>query len=267
MGQKEQLSNAVLEQTKQEFLVDTLSVNRAALLTGALGGNIGGAINSILSKELHMPTRMFDQRCMDQSLRFDVCDEGDISMMLDSFFTWYPMGDVLVLCHGDMDLKWFEDMSDQDIDYLIETNLISHMKIIRRWVNLTLHKAYKKYIVIIGSMAYTSVLNGSTTYCVAKAGLAMLVRSLAWELAPKNYNVIGIHPSNTLDTPMTERTIQKIEEFRSISREAAEAYWSAVLPKNSFLTKEEIGRHVAHFCSGDADYLSGSNIELRGGQR
>lgn len=175
--------------------------------------------------------------------------------------------DILVVGHGDMDLKWFEDYTFNDFEYSINENVLSQMKLVKEWVKNTIDAPYKKYIVLIGSMAYDNVLNGSIPYMVGKAGLSMLVRGLAWELAPKNYNVIGVHPSNTLDTPMTDKTIEKITQFRNIDRAEAENYWGAILPKEKFLTKDEISELINFFVSGKCDYLSGSNIELRGGQR
>jgi ketoreductase len=116
-------------------------------------------------------------------------------------------------------------------------------------------------------MAYKAVLNGSSPYCAAKAGLAHFARCLAWELAPKAFDVFCVHPSNTKGTPMTEETIKGLMRYRGLDRKEAEAYWGAVLPKWQWLLPENIADLVSFLVSGKAEYLSGANLDMAGGQR
>lgn len=174
--------------------------------------------------------------------------------------------DTLVLAHGVNEMAWFENASR--IGHVINTNLTGTAYAAQAFVRATLDKPYHKHIVMIGSMAYCNVLNASATYCASKAGLAMLARCLAWELAPKGYTVVAVHPSNVEGTPMTEATIQGIMRVRDVDREVAEEYWGAVLPKDTWLQPEDIADVVSYIVGGGAGgYLSGANIELRGGQR
>lgn len=173
----------------------------------------------------------------------------------------------LIMCHGYTYMDWLENMSDPNIDQIIAVNLYGSIRMIKQFVQQTINKPYRKKIITIGSMAYNHVLNGSSVYCASKAGLNHFIKCAAWELAPKGYDVYIIHPSNVLNTPMTEETIQGLMRYRQLSREDAEAYWGASLPKNSFLTKEEIAQHVDYLLGDNTEYLSGCPIELTGGQR
>ena len=66
---------------------------------------------------------------------------------------------------------------------------------------------------------------------------------------------------------MTRKTIEGLMRYRHLTLEQATAYWGAVLPKDHWLQPEEIADTVYHLISGKADYQSGANIELAGGQR
>jgi hypothetical protein len=66
---------------------------------------------------------------------------------------------------------------------------------------------------------------------------------------------------------MTEDTIQDLMRYRNLSREQAEEYWGANLPRESFLTKEQIAHYIHYLIFLDTGYLSGCPIELAGGMR
>jgi len=175
--------------------------------------------------------------------------------------------DTLIMCHGVSHLDWFEDCPIEKMKEIIDVNFYGSLNMAQIFVQATIDKPYRKRIISIGSMAYKAVLNGSVAYCASKAALAQAMRCMAWELAPKGYDVFCIHPSNTLDTPMSEETIEGLMRYRELSREQAEAYWNDSMLRDESLTKDEIARLIASIVYNQFAYLSGSNIELSGGQR
>jgi NAD(P)-dependent dehydrogenase (short-subunit alcohol dehydrogenase family) len=187
--------------------------------------------------------------------------------MSKSYLTIGGDEDALILSNGYTHLDWIENFPEDELIRVINDTFIASIRASRQFINKTINSEHKKYIVFIGSMAYNRVLNGSSVYCAAKAGIAHFARCLAWELAPKGYNVIAIHPSNTENTPMTEATINGLMRFRGLTREEAEAYWGSILPKKEWLQPKEVSDIVSFFLSGDSDYMSGTQIELAGGQR
>lgn len=195
-----------------------------------------------------------DVRCIDSGLESDAIPIGN---------DW----DALICCHGVMDLNWFENADARKVRQIFDVNLTGSYLIAQEFVRATINSANRKKIVFMGSMAYTKVLNGSAAYCASKAGLAMLTRCLAWELAPKGYDVYCVHPSNVENAPMSEQTIQELMRFRNLNRAQAEAYWSDSVIRDHQLTKEEISWTVQMLLRGEAGFMSGSNIELAGGAR
>ena len=253
MTTKDSISEDYLESTKCKFLTDAMRYDRQALIIGSDNGrNIGARIANRLRKDGFATIEK---------------NKSDLDIVNGIDPLTINHSDVLILANGYTHLDWIEDYPDQEIDRVIGDSLVGSIRAAKSFVNETINDPWKKYIIFIGSMAYISVLNGSSVYCAAKAGLAHFSKCIAWELAPKNYNVLCIHPSNTDGTPMTEETIKGLMRYRGIEREDAEKYWGASLPRKKWLQADDIGEVVSSFAGGKLDYLSGGQINLSGGQR
>jgi NAD(P)-dependent dehydrogenase (short-subunit alcohol dehydrogenase family) len=173
----------------------------------------------------------------------------------------------LIMCHGYTYMNWLEDMSNKETKKIIDVNLFGSIRVIKQFVKDTINIPYRKRIISIGSMAYNHVLNGSAAYCASKAGLNHFIKCAAWELAPKGFDVYIIHPSNVSNTPMTNDTIKHLMRYRKLNEIQARAYWASNNPRELFLTKKEIVQHIEYILLNDCSYLSGTPIELAGGQR
>lgn len=248
------VSSSYMEWCKDVFVrgKDAPPEHRRIGVFGTDPGNIGTAIAERLAGTGADVTSMGNkQQC-------DLLSRGSVD---------FSAFDSVVFANGFSRLDWIEDMPYGAIMQTIDDNMTASILGAQAFVKATMADPWKKQIVFIGSMAYNARLNASATYCAAKAGLTHFARCLAWELAPKNYDVFIVHPSNTLGTPMTEETIAGVQRYRAISREEAEAYWGAILPRAQWLLPEDIAETVAFLLSGKASYLSGANIDMAGGQR
>jgi NAD(P)-dependent dehydrogenase (short-subunit alcohol dehydrogenase family) len=246
------LSNNYIEQQKSEHPSINKKTNRKAIIVGSnFKENIGAFIADKFSKN-GIIVESFNKDALDMS-------SGNLPIDEDS--------DILVLANGYTYLEWIENLDDEQITTMINDTFLASVRAANQFVKKTINNPYKKYIIFIGSMAYKNVLNGSSVYCASKAAISHFSKCIAWELAPKGYNVVTINPSNTEGTPMTEKTIKGLMRYRDLSREDAEKYWGAVLPKHKWLQPEEISDICSFFIRGKADYMSGSQIDLAGGQR
>jgi NAD(P)-dependent dehydrogenase (short-subunit alcohol dehydrogenase family) len=248
MGIKENVSGNYMTETKNKHANKKFSEIRNVLITGDSEKNgIGAAIRDGLPVNFKKQSFQGDIR--------DPIPEIDKEM------------DTLIMSHGVCWLDWFEDCPEEKIKEVIDVNLLGTIRLAKEFVKATIDNNKKKQIIIIGSMAGKAVLNGSAAYCASKSALIHLTKCLAWELAPKGYDVFCINPSNTINTPMTEATIQGLERYRNLSREDAEAYWGASLPKAEWLNSGNISDLANFLLSGKAEYLSGCSLDLAGGQR
>ena len=204
--------------------------------------------------------------------RFEFCTlirgyGGNVTNAIDPAMHPFTNFNTLVCSHGVTWLDWFEDIPTHRLREIIDVNLTGTALIAQKFVTDTLTTKERKRIIFIGSMAHRAVLNASAVYCASKAGLAMLGRCLAWELAPKGYDVFTIHPSNTEGTPMSEETIKGLERYRGISYDCAKEYWNDSPLRSHMLQTDDIAALVMFLLGPHADYLSGCQLELSGGQR
>lgn len=246
------LSNNYIDDQKIINPAKQKSIDRKAIIIGSDNkSNIGFHISNKFS-ENYIHTRSFNKESLDL-VKENLPVESD--------------DDILVLANGYTYLEWIENLNDDEISKMINDTFLSSVRATNQFVKATIKSPYRKYIIFIGSMAYKNVLNGSSVYCASKAAISHFSKCIAWELAPKGYNVITINPSNTEGTPMTEETIKGLMRYRGLSREDAESYWGAILPKHNWLQPTEIAEVCNFFISGDSDYMSGTQIDLTGGQR
>lgn len=227
----------------------TWSSNPRAFVFGYKPDNIGGEIHKRLSGLIE-------------------CDFSDyLYINLPQLPDYIYDYDAFVFNNAVNHLDWIENWNDDLIDYVISNTLTATMKSVAKIAAVRLKTDKRTKIVIIGSMAHKSVLNGSAPYCAAKAGLQHFVRCVAYELAPKGIEVFCVNPTNVQDSPMSEATIVGLAKYRNISYEEAKAYWGNECPMGEFLTKGEIAEIVDDLICNDRRYLSGSAIDLIGGQR
>lgn len=225
------------------------------LITGVSINNLGETIGDsfpVNYETLKPPKELLDVRNKDNIKKY-FQENKDLTHM--------------ICCHGYTHIDWIENQPDECIEDDININLLGNIFLVKEFIKSTINNPYKKQIIIIGSMAYNHVLNASAPYCAAKAGLNHFVECAAWELAPKGYDIYIINPCNIENTPMTEKSIEGIMRYREIDRAAAEAYWGAVAIRKNWLQKVDIARIVNFLIEEPSGYLSGSHIDLKGGQR
>jgi 3-oxoacyl-[acyl-carrier protein] reductase len=105
-------------------------------------------------------------------------------------------------------------------------------------------------IVNVSSGAASRPLEGWSAYCAAKAGLAMLTRSLHLELGGRGIRAYGLRPG-VVDTAM-QVTI-RASGVNEVSR----------LPRESLASAQEPARAVAYLCAPAAADLAGGEVDIR----
>jgi glucose 1-dehydrogenase len=111
-------------------------------------------------------------------------------------------------------------------------------------------------IVIVGSILAEVPFVNSSAYNMAKAAINHLGRTLAAELALHHVNVNVVNPGY-IDTP-GERKFATEEQIQRAARN---------IPWGRLGTPRDIGRAVAYLASDDADYVTGSVLQVDGGYK
>ena len=239
---------------------------RVALVVGAREGNIGHAIVD----------RLQDGGITVHTVDL-IADGIDIASAegLDVITKLQP--DILVLANGSNYMEWIENMELANVEQVIHDTLTASIIATSWWAQQVMHDPWRKSLVFIGSMAHKAVLNGSSPYCAAKAGLNHFAECCGWELTPKGFTVHTVHPSNTFSRKdnrgnfyphMTEATIRGLMEYRNLSRQAAEEYWGACNLMDRWLHPDDIAELIWFLITSEsAMFMSGAALEMKAGQR
>ncbi|MFE2961202.1 SDR family NAD(P)-dependent oxidoreductase [Nocardia tengchongensis] len=137
---------------------------------------------------------------------------------------------------------------------VIETNLIGTFYCVRAAVPY-LRGSGGGRIIAISSALSTRVSPGASAYCASKAGIEMLVRSAAAELAADGITVNAVAPG-FVDTGLGARLSENDLVWEQVS--------GRLLAGRSG-TGDEVGRSVVFLASDDASYVNSHILEVNGG--
>ena len=107
------------------------------------------------------------------------------------------------------------------------------------------------------------LFNGA--YAVAKAGVIMLTKVMASELAGNNIRVNAICPGQIM-TDLEKWRFGLEAQFFNTSVEEREAEMCKTIPLNRIGKPEEVGDLVAFLASDASSYLTGQAVNITGGQ-
>ena len=159
--------------------------------------------------------------------------------------------DVLVNNAGISHINLLSDMTDEDWNHIIQTNLSSVFYCCRSAIGHMVSQKSGK-IINISSMWGTVGASCEAAYSATKSGMNGLTKALAKELAPSNVQVNAI-ACGVIDTAMNA---QFSEEEREALREE--------IPAGRFADSEEVAALALTLASGHS-YLTGQIIGLDGG--
>ena len=193
-----------------------------------------------------------DKDCIVYSISRKNCDITD-SDQVDSYFSKLDKVDILINNAAINYCKPIEEISLNEWNGVINTNLTSYFYIIKKCLP-KMDRGSK--IVNVSSIAGRSKsLVSGVHYTSSKAGLIGLTRQLAQELGPKGININCVCPSQTL-TPMLERSMTN-EQLSKLESN---------IPLRRVAQVSEIVKPILFLCSDDSSYIHGACLDINGGQ-
>ncbi len=184
----------------------------------------------------------------------DIRNREEIEMMVKSVIHKFGRVDILINNAGIGPMKKAIDISVDEWDDVIDTNLRS-VFLISKAVGKRMIEQKRGKIINVGSVLGLMAANFASHYCTSKAGIAQLTRALALEWARFNINVNCIAPG-FFQTEMT-RLQQEDESHRR--------FLEFKIPFRRFGKPEEIVGTAIFLASEASDYITGAVIVVDGG--
>jgi 3-oxoacyl-[acyl-carrier protein] reductase len=189
-------------------------------------------------------------------LHVDVGDGPSFAAMLAEARQRHGRLDVLVNNAGiPMRRRPALEVPDEEWDRQLRLNLTSVWHGCRA---VAPHLAHGGAIVNVASLAAITARPGFSAYSAAKAGVVVLTRSLAQELAP-TIRVNCVSPVST-DTPMLPELMpdgQTLEDFKAGMR--------AGIPLGRLNEPEDVAGAILYLASDEAAMVTGHNLVVSGG--
>ena len=238
-----------------------VSISKVAVVTGGTRG-IGKAIcyelvrkgiNVVLNYKKSDDLAEQIKKELGEKIRIykaDVSKKNEVKQLIDFTLKEFGNIDILINNAGISQEKMFTDLTQEDWDNMIQTNLTSCFYTIQETLPTMIHNK-NGCIINISSIWGMVGASCETHYAVSKAGIDALTKSLAKELGPSNIRVNSVSPG-FIQTDMTsgysESELQNIKEQ---------------IPLGKFGTPKDIARCVAWLI--DDNYVSGQIISPNGG--
>lgn len=185
-----------------------------------------------------------------RAVTLDVTRRDSVCEALDSIGLCH----IVVNCAGVTDTSKPLDVRDEDWDAILDTNLKGAWIVAQESARRMVAGGVAGSIINVTSILASRVAGGVGPYCVSKAGLAHLTRSLALELARHNIRVNSLAPGYIV----TELN----EEF--LVSEAGEKLRNRI-PSRRFGQFHNLDGPLLLLASDGGAYMTGSEIVVDGG--
>ena len=174
----------------------------------------GNAVIANYNKSEEQAQKLQQENPNIEIYKADVSQREEVHKMIENILNKYGKIDVLVNNAGISESKVFTDVTDEDWNKIINTNLYSAFCVTQEVLPNMIHNK-KGCIINISSVWGIVGASCETIYSIAKAGMDGMTKSLAKELGPSNIRVNSIAPG-IIDTDMnkklTSNDIENIEE-------------------------------------------------------
>lgn len=241
---------------------------KVAVVTGAARGigraialRFGGegarvAVVDLRQDEGHETVRLVEaagSRAM--FIRTDVSNQDQVQAMVDTVVRQWSTIDVLVNVAGICPFESFLEISESLWDQVLDVNLKGYFLCSQAVARVMVEQGVQGRIIAVSSISSEFGGSSQAHYCASKAGINLLVKSMAISLGPYGITCNAVLPG-TVETDIN-REILADPEVRD--------YWSKRAPLGRLGQPEDVAGPVLFFASDDSAWCTGSMLVVDGG--
>jgi len=188
------------------------------------------------------------------AVRGDITAEADVKRIFREVIDRLSGIDILVNNSGVCPISLVKDMSLEEWEGVIKTNLTGVFLTSREMVNALIGMNKPGKIVNIASQAaFNGSKTGKSHYSASKGGVVSFTVSLAKEVAAYGINVNAVAPG-MMYTEMTAATLdEKMDRYKK------------EIPLGRIAGLDEVARVVSFLSSDASSYITGATVDVSGG--
>jgi NAD(P)-dependent dehydrogenase (short-subunit alcohol dehydrogenase family) len=186
----------------------------------------------------------------------DVSDPAAVSAWFVDVTESCGIPDLIIPNAAVVTLSRFRDLTPEQWQRDMRINLDGAFYMSQTGAKLLVTNQKQGRIVFIGSWVGATPQDHIPAYCVTKAGVSMLTKVLALDLAPHGILVNEVAPGN-VDAGLSARIFEQNPAWRQVSIDR--------VPIKQLTLAEEVAFQVAHLCDPRNKQMTGSTLLMDGG--
>jgi NAD(P)-dependent dehydrogenase (short-subunit alcohol dehydrogenase family) len=189
------------------------------------------------------------------AVKADVAKRGDVQAAVAEVEERLGPIDILVSNAGVQKRIFFLDLAEEDWDWIVDTNL-KGCYLVGQAVAARMKARGRGKIINVSSEAAGFPAPRMSAYCVSKAGIAMLTKCMALELAPHGIRVNALAPGLTR-TDLNSKDLDDPEFYKlRVAR----------IPLGRVMSPEDLVGAAVFLASPESDSMTGQTLQVDGGR-
>jgi NAD(P)-dependent dehydrogenase (short-subunit alcohol dehydrogenase family) len=188
----------------------------------------------------------------------DVRDTAAVAKLVETAEEAFGAPSVMIANAGIVPNAPVLNMAVAEWDATIETNLRGVFLSCQAAARSMIAHGIRGRIVTTSSIASHVGRLGASAYCASKAGVEMLTKVLAMELAEHGITVNAVAPGVIANPERAQPAARRMnEEFRAALMEA--------IPLGRYGQADDVAQAVLYLCSPESEYITGAVVPVDGG--
>lgn len=230
-------------------------MKKTVLITGASSG-IGEAIAHSLSHEYNLILLGRNEKCLSKVMfETNAANGYFIDLINANLDNIQESVDILINSAGIMKHQSIVEMTEEQLDDMMEINFKAAFKLTKRVIKDMIPKKWGR-IIHIGSLLSDKGNPNLSHYCASKSALVGLARGAAIDLGKYGITCNVVAPGFT-KTPIRNYILSKEEEEKKVK--------DFNLPIQRLGEAQDVANLVKFLISDQAEYITGQNLHINGG--
>ena len=188
-------------------------------------------------------------------IRSDVSDSVQVQAMVHTVLDRWGTIDILVNDAGICPFEGFLEMPEALWDQVLDVNLKGYFLVSQAVARAMVECGIRGRIIAVSSISAEFGGSSQAHYCASKAGINLLVKSMAISLGPHGITVNAVLPG-TIETDINRD---------ALADAAVRDYWSQRTPLGRLGQPEDIAGPALFFATDDSAWCTGALLVVDGG--